>query len=180
MSTNESAAPKIPAEITNYIKGAAAFEECQQFDFLIGNWTVDGRRYGANADVIQTFAATWRAQYLAERRMIMDEFTVAIPTGQVVSTFVTLRTYSPITRRWELAGMPAMQPALAGTWNGYLVGDEMHLTAVGPTPDGRTIRNQIRFYDIEDNRFGWESTLSQDDGKTWVKLSSLVAVRTAI
>jgi hypothetical protein len=32
-------------------------------------------------------------------------------TGQAISSYVTLRTYSETHRRWEMAGLAALQPA---------------------------------------------------------------------
>ena len=89
-------------------------EESLQFEFLIGEWRVDGRRYGPNGE--QQYAGRWQAQYLHGKRMVMDDFTVLAPSGQEVSAFITLRTFSPFTRRWEIAGMAALQPAVNGKW----------------------------------------------------------------
>jgi hypothetical protein len=109
--------------------------------------------------------------------MIMDDFTIHAPTGQEVSAFVTLRTYSPLTNRWEMAGISAFQPAINGKWYGNQVDGEMHLIMEGLMPDGRGFKNRIRFYDIGQDRFQWDNRISYDEGHTWMKISSLVASR---
>ena len=55
----------------------------------------------------------------------------------------------------------------------------MQLIAIGKSPDGKTVRTKIRFFDIEQNRFAWESRMSRDDGETWIRAASLLASRRA-
>lgn len=172
----QAKAPQLPPDVANYIKGATP--ESLQFDFLIGEWSVDGSRFGPNGELQLNYAATWHAQYLHDKRMVMDDFTVFLPNGQEISSFVTLRTYCSITKRWELAGLAAFQPAVNGKWYGHWVDGEMHLSAEGKTPDGRSFENRIRFHDIGPDSFKWESKMSFDDGNTWAKVASLVATRT--
>lgn len=40
------------------------------------------------------------------------DFKALSSTGQDVSSYVTLRTYSELNRRWEMAGLAALQPAV--------------------------------------------------------------------
>ena len=53
----------------------------------------------------------------------------------------------------------------------------MHTEAVGVDPAGNRVRNRIRFFAIEADRFAWESQVSLDEGKTWVKVATLTATR---
>jgi hypothetical protein len=108
--------------------------------------------------------------------MIIDDFKALGPGGEPVSSFVTLRTYSEITQRWEMAGLAALQPAAALEWHGVWYDGEMLLDAAGKNPDGKTVKTKIRFYRIEKNSFAWESQTSLD-GKSWMKTASLVANR---
>lgn len=173
MSEARSTPPQIPPEILAYLRGPT--EESLQFDFLIGQWRVDGRRYGPDGE--QRYAGRWHAQYLHGKRMVLDDFTVLAPSGEEVSAFVTLRSYSPMRGRWEIAGMAALQSAFNGKWFGNPVGSEMHLEAEGPGPDGRPVMSRIRFHDIDPCRFQWENHVSLDGGSTWLRVASLVATR---
>ena len=173
MSEAQTAAPQVPPEILAYLRGPT--EESLQFDFLIGEWQVEGRRFGPSGE--QAYTGVWRAQYLHGKRMVMDDFVVHGPSGQEVSAFVTLRTFSPITGRWEMAGMPALQPGVNGKWFGNLVAGEMHLEAEGQGPNGQTVKSRIRFHHIEPSRFEWENHMSFDGGNNWVKVAALVANR---
>ena len=154
-----------------------AQEPARQFDFLIGDWDVAATRYKEDGSVLMQYKANWTARHLNGGRMVMDDFRALSPDGQEVSSYVTLRTYSEATRRWELAGLAASQPAANAQWHGEWQGGEMRLDAVGKDPQGNTVRTSIRFFDIERQAFAWESRMSRDDGKTWVRSASLIARR---
>jgi hypothetical protein len=165
----------IPPHIARYLTGAP--EEAGQFGFLIGNWSVEGARYDASGTVQFRYQARWRAEYLHERRIVLDDFTFVSPAGEELSSFVTLRTYAPITNRWEIAGLAALEPGLNGQWNGCAVGAEMHLAAEIRMPNGSVLHNRETFRDIEPNCFRWESHNSHDYRATWTLASALIANR---
>lgn len=68
-------------------------------------------------------------------------------------------------------------PAAATEWYGVWQDGEMLLDATGKNADGMTIRNKIRFYEIEKDRFVGSSETSRDEGRSWVQTAALVAVR---
>jgi hypothetical protein len=168
---------QVPPDVARYLQGAPA--ENQQFDFLIGDWVVSATRYSEDGAALFEYEATWNAKYLNEGRMIIDDFKAKSPTGQAVSSFVTLRTYSQARHRWEIVGLAALQPAISAEWYGEWQDGEMLTNAIGKDPAGNSIRNQIRFFNITKNSFEWESRVSRDDGKTWSKTATLLASRAA-
>lgn len=175
MNLGSPEVPAIPPHIARYLAGAP--EQAGQFGFLIGDWNVRGSRYDASGAVQLRYEARWRAQYLHEKRVVLDDFTFVAPSGEEVSSFLTLRTYAPLSGRWEIAGLAALEPGLNGQWNGRAVGAEMHLAAEIRMPNGDVRHNRERFFDIEANSFRWESHASDDDGVTWTLTSALVANR---
>ena len=60
---------------------------------------------------------------------------------------------------------------------GELRDGEMLLDASGKDPAGSMVKTKIRFFNITEHSFSWESNISRDDGKTWVKTASLIASR---
>jgi hypothetical protein len=60
MSTTKSEATPVSPDVLAYVQGPPT--ESLQFDFLIGEWRVQGRRFGPAGE--QAYAAAWRAQYL--------------------------------------------------------------------------------------------------------------------
>jgi hypothetical protein len=165
----------VPPEVARYLKGATP--ETRQFDFLIGDWNVDGTRYRSDGSVLITYKGSWSARYLNEGRMVLDDFKVLAPTGEIISSFVTLRSYCEVTARWELQGLGALQPAAPVEWYGHWKDGEMLLEAVGKNPQGATVRTRIRFFDIQPQLFSWESKISADQGQVWTRFAALKANR---
>lgn len=177
VAKSDNPIPGLPPEVVRYIQGAGP--ENLQFDFLIGDWTVEGMRFAPSGEVILTYAGKWQAEYRHDKRMVVDDFSVHLPNGQEVASFVSVRSYSPISKRWEIAGLGAFQPAMEGEWFGEWADGEMVLQAKGNGPDGREVRNRIRFHTITPDSFHWESRISVDSAATWVKAASLQAIRKA-
>lgn len=175
MSTSNNPAPQVPPEVARYLKGATL--ETRQFDFLIGSWEVAATKFKEDGSILFDYQASWNAQYLNDGRMVMDDFKAHLPTGQAISSYVTLRTYSETSHRWEMTGLSALQTNANAQWFGEWEAGEMLITAIGKNPEGDTIHTRIRFFNIEPNRFHWESRMSRDGGKTWTKSAALVASR---
>jgi len=175
MQESKSQAPQVPPDVVRYLSGAPP--QSQQFEFLIGDWTVAATRYTEDGSTLLQYKATWSAKYLNEGRMIVDDFKAYAPTGQAASSYVTLRTYSEANRRWEMAGLAALQPAVNAQWFGEWKNGEMLVSATGKDPAGNVVRTKIRFFHIAKDSFEWESQVSRDDGKTWSKSATLVASR---
>lgn len=152
--------------------------EHHQFDFLLGSWDVQAMRRNPDGSLLH-YKADWRAMSLDDGRMVMDEFRARDADGQPVSSYVTLRTYSPATRRWEMAGLASLQPAAPMKWQGEWREGQMHIEAEGTDPQGRTVRTRIRFFDIAADSFAWESLISLDGGTQWMPAASLKARRVA-
>lgn len=167
----------LPPDSVRYLQGAPA--ESRQFDFLIGEWDVAATRYKPDGTVLLEYRASWTAQHLNAGRMVLDDFKAQLPSGEACSSYVTLRTYCETTGRWEMSGLAALQSAAPAQWTGHLLNKDMLLEAVGTDPTGSTVRNRIRFFNIERDTFEWESQLSLDDGKTWTRAATLLARRNA-
>jgi hypothetical protein len=173
----KSQAPPVPPDVARYLSGAPP--ESHQFDFLIGDWTIAATRYKEDGSTLFQYKATWHVKYLNEKRMIIDDFKAYAPSGQEVSSYVTLRTYSEANHRWEMAGLAALQPAANAEWFGEWNDGEMLIQATGKDPAGTVFRTKIRFFHIARDSFEWESQVSRDDDKTWSKTATLLASRTS-
>ncbi len=165
----------VPPEVARYLQAPAPAS--RQFDFLIGDWDVNAARLNPDGSVLLRYRATWAATYLNEGRMVMDDFKALAPDGRPISSYVTLRTYSEVSGRWEMSGLAALQPTAALEWHGAWTGTEMLIDATGVDPSGKSIRTKIRFSNITHNGFDWESESSSDCGRTWTRNASLVATR---
>ena len=175
ISTKSTSPPQIPPEVARYIKPPVS--ESKQFDFLIGDWGVEATRFKEDGSPLFKYRASWNAVHLNDGRMVMDDFKALAPDGQPISSFVTLRTYSEATQRWELTGLQALQPSMPMEWHGVFSDEEMLLDATGKAPSGDVIKTRIRFFDISADAFSWESSMSLDQGNSWRRSAELRAVR---
>lgn len=175
-AVNSNASPAtIPPHISRYLQGPTDVD--RQFDFLIGDWDVQATKFDPDGATLARYRATWCAKYLNDGRMLMDNFQALAPDGRPISAFVTLRTYSMESRRWEMAGLGAMQTAAAVEWYGTWTDGEMHVIASGEDPSGRLVQTRIRFSDITPEHFLWTSECSVDGGTSWARTAALVANR---
>lgn len=165
----------MPPHLARYLQGAT--DDDRQFDFLIGDWTVQATRFGPDGQAVAHYAAIWHARWLNDGRMLMDDFQALAPDGRPISSFVTLRTYCAASRRWEMAGLAAMQAAAPMEWHGVWSDGEMLIQASGADPSGRTVHTRIRFSDITPQRFVWTSESRLDGGQPWARTAALVAQR---
>jgi len=173
--TDQAQTQQVPPEVARYLRGPGS--ESKQFDFLVGDWAVEATRYNEDGTPAFNYPASWSARYLNEGRMVMDDFQALGPSGAPVSSFVTLRTYSELTKRWELVGLQALQPSVPTEWHGTSKDGQMLLDAIATLPNGNRVHTKIRFFDINPESFSWESSMSLDQGNTWRKTASLKAKR---
>jgi hypothetical protein len=173
--TSETSPQQLPPEVLRYLKGPAP--QARQFDFLIGDWAVEGTRYKEDETPAFNYKGLWSARSLNDGRMVMDDFKALAPNGDPISSYVTLRTYSEVTSRWEMAGLQALQPSVPAEWHGVSIDGQMFLDAIATLPSGQRVHTKIRFFDIEPGSFSWQSSMSFDAGKTWRKTASLLAKR---
>jgi hypothetical protein len=167
---------QIPPEVARYLKGPSA--QSLQYDFLIGHWIVEATAFKQDGSVSRKYSARWDAQYLNDGRMVLDDFRAKGPNGQDIASFVTLRTWCEATDRWEITGLSAFQPAINAQWYGRWASGEMQMEASGTNPMGQSVKTRIRFFEIQQMHFSWESQTSLDAGVTWHKTASLLATRT--
>ncbi len=164
----------VTAEAAIYMDGANSPAH-RQFDFLIGCWDVEATKMSPQGGRV-SYLATWEAKYLNDKRVVIDDYRTLRSNGEEAASYLTLRTYSPQAKRWAFAGIGVHSSAAAILeWSGAMVDAEMQLHAKGLSHDGTPVLNNIRFYDIEDHQFKWESNMSFDDGASWVNVGALVA-----
>ena len=147
--------------------------ETGQFDFIIGEWRTAVTRFGAGNAEPRSLGA-WRARYLHEGRMILDEFHTYAPGGREVSYMATLRTFNPTAQQWEMTFLAAHQPQFLTRFQGHAIGGEMRLSGIAAESGAHVA---VRFFDITERSFEWEDEISLDGGRTWRKQTRISAQR---
>lgn len=150
--------------------GGAAAPEARQFDFLVGQWQVNGEvKVSGLVAMIHghpKLAGSWKAWRSADGRGIEDELTLTDASGRPVSALHSTRSFSREENCWRIRGRDAykgdLPPATARRQ-----GDEMLVTSSGTTPEGRHYRNRTHYLAITPAGFRMVQDRSYDEGKTW-------------
>lgn len=168
--------PQLPPAIRNYLQGPPA--QSKQFDFLIGEWDTTFKRFAPDGATVAQGRGEWRAQHKFGGRMVEDEYVTFLPDGREISSFITLRTWSPQTEQWEMATLSSHTPAGVTSFSGRQVGGEMHLQISGVDPaTGKAATARVRFFNITADGFEWEQLNTADGGATWFRGVLIVATR---
>lgn len=143
--------------------------EASQFDFLLGEWTVEVRSKAPNTP--PRYTGTWQARKTLNGLGIVDEYAVGDDAHPAVYSGTTLRAFDTKSGTWTMRYIDQLG-GQTGRWSelvGVKEGLEMHVEQRGQGPDGRTTILKIRYYNIEPNHFSWAADRSSDGGATWVR-----------
>lgn len=147
----------------------AAPPEASQFDFLLGEWTVDVTSKSPGTP--PTYHGVWRASKTLNGLGVVDEYAVSDDAGRVVYGGTTLRVFDTNAGTWTMRYVDQLG-GKTGRWSellGVKEGPEMHVEQRGQSPDGRTTILKIRYYNIQPDHFSWAADQSSDGGATWVR-----------
>ena len=143
--------------------------EASQFDFLVGEWTVDVTSKAPGTP--PQYHGVWRAAKTLNGLGIVDEYGVTDDAGRIVYAGTTLRVFDTKAASWTMRYVDQFAGE-TGRWSelkGVKQGQEMHVEQRGQGLDGRTTILKIRYYNIQPNHFSWAADHSGDGGATWVR-----------
>ena len=137
------------------------------FDFLIGNWTVRHRRLkrrlAGDTEWIE-FAGPASVRKFLGGMGNTDEVRIDLPEGSYQGA--TVRLYNPATRDWSIFWMdsrdPKMDPPMVGRFEnsrGLFFGDD--------TLNSAPIRVRFIWTPMTRTECRWEQAFSADGGATW-------------
>jgi hypothetical protein len=160
-----------------YLAGILAFlapapagaQAATQFDFLVGNWSVDVTSKAPNAP--PHYRGEWSARKTLSGLGIVDEYVVRDDSGTVVYSGTTLRAFDARSGHWTMRYIDQAGGGMLG-WaelTGTKVGDEMHVEQRRTSTNGQTAILKIRYYNIQPNHFSWAADGSTDGGATWTR-----------
>jgi len=134
------------------------------FDFLVGEWTVANRKLRerlVGSEEWEEFQASSVAWNLLDGGGQIDQFT--FPDG---TTALTLRLVDPRTQQWSLRWAAStdgvLLPPVIGSFTdgvGTFYGDDEH--------QGTPVRVRYVWSEITENSARWEQAFSADDEQSW-------------
>ncbi|GIF02618.1 hypothetical protein [Actinoplanes siamensis] len=135
------------------------------FDFLIGSWTVTNRRLSSlftGSDQWETFPGVSTCRPALDGGGTIEE--IAFPT--LGSCGLTLRLFDRERKEWSIYWASSrtglLYPPVAGTFTdgrGDFYGDDTH--------DGKPVKAHFIWSDITPTSARWEQEFSADAGRTW-------------
>jgi hypothetical protein len=154
-----------PADKAVPSKAASTVDD---FDFLIGTWTVHHRRLKerlAGSTQWEEFGGTLVMQKLMAGQVNVDDNVIDLPGGRYRA--MTLRSFDPKTKQWAIwwldGRMPhQLDPPVVGSFSAgvgtFYADDEFK---------GRPIRVRYLWSNITATSCRWQQAFSTDGGKTW-------------
>ncbi|HEU5269321.1 MAG TPA: hypothetical protein VFU36_05290 [Jatrophihabitans sp.] len=135
------------------------------FNFLVGNWTVANRKLRerlVGCQEWEEFESSSVAWNLLDDAAQVDQFT--FPDS---STALTLRLFDPHRQEWSLRWAASsdgvLLPPVIGRFDddgvGTFYGDDEH--------QGTPVRVRYVWSDITENSARWEQAFSTDGGQSW-------------
>ena len=138
------------------------------FDFLVGRWTVRHRRLKerlAGCTEWEEFLGTCHMRPMLDGQANVDDNVLELPSGTYRA--LTIRAYDPVTRQWSIwwldsrhphdLGVPVVGAFDKGTGT-FFADDTLH---------GQPIRVRFLWSDITAASARWQQAFSNDGGATW-------------
>ena len=139
----------------------------QDFDFLVGRWTVRHRRLKARlAGCVDWICFDGTCDMRKTMRGLgnVDDNWLELPEGPYAA--MTARKFDPVLKRWSIwwfdARFPSLEPPVHGTFAdgvGTFLGDDVF--------EGKAIKVRFLWSAITRASCEWRQAFSEDGGATW-------------
>ena len=159
-----------------------ASAETKQFDFLLGQWTLEVRPKvsGLVAMIHGTpkLAGTWKATRSADGLGIDDEMRIFDGSGNPLTLLRTHRSWNAADKRWKVSGNDVARDRYS-TSVAQWTGGEMVSTGHFTESDGTQTLTRTRYTAITPAGFRMQQDRSTDNGNTWEEASLVIDARRA-
>jgi hypothetical protein len=138
------------------------------FDFLIGHWTVRHRRLKerlAGCTAWEEFPGTCHMRPMLAGQANVDDNVLELPSGTYRA--VTLRAYDPETQTWSIWWLDSRQPHDLGAPVVGAFADGTGTFFADDVLNGQPIRVRFLWSDITAASARWQQAFSNDGGATW-------------
>jgi hypothetical protein len=138
------------------------------FDFLVGHWTVRHRRLKerlAGCTEWEEFGGTCSLRPILDGQANVDDNVLDMPSGTYRAA--SIRTYDPATRRWSIWWLDSRHPHDLGTPVVGAFKDGTGTFFADDTLNGQPIRVRFLWTDITAASACWQQAFSNDGGATW-------------
>lgn len=174
MSIAASNAGLGPETIVRYLQGAPP--EMEQYAFFIGAWSCDVRAFPPDGSEPLALKGEWRAEWIHGGRMLYDDLSISLPSGEEIVGWVNLRTWSADSSCWVIGSQRALSPASGVITHGHWRDGEMQLEFTTEV-DGAPLTHLVRFHAITPDSFEWVWQNRTTSERPWNTFASISARR---
>lgn len=138
------------------------------FDFLVGHWTVRHRRLKerlVGCAEWEEFPGTCSLRPLLNGQANVDDNVLALPSGTYRAA--SIRAYDPATRRWSIWWLDSRHPHELGVPVVGAFENGIGTFFADDTLNGQPIRVRFLWTDITAASARWQQAFSNDGGATW-------------
>lgn len=150
----------------------AAPVEARQYDFLVGQWTLEARvpttSLATKIHGMPKLVGTWKVWRAFDGYGVEDELRITDASGNPLNLTHSLRYYDRNARQWAITALDAYRGkfvTLSSTWTD----GRMVTTSSGVDQEGKPFRQRSQFFDITPTGFTYRQDRSYDDGKKWTE-----------
>ena len=138
------------------------------FDFLVGHWTVRHRRLRerlVGSTEWEEFPGTCSLRPLLNGQANVDDNVLELPSGPYRAA--SIRAYDPATRRWSIWWLDSRHPHDLGVPVVGAFENGVGTFFADDTLNGQPIRVRFLWMDITAASACWQQAFSNDGGATW-------------
>lgn len=161
---------------------ACAFSEARQFDFWLGDWTIEQRILRQDGSYAE-FPARTSVRLAAAGCALVEEwhgtvqfFWAGMETPAELHG-LSVRAWDPTSGAWNIHWLDDMNPALGEPFVGGFEGGRGTFTQTMTGPDGVERTSRITFENPADGVVEWSLATSRDGGESWTTLWSMHMTR---
>ena len=171
-----------PLALAQLADPACTSPEARQFDFWLGDWTIEQRILRQDGSYAE-FPARTSVRPTAAGCALIEEWRGTVQffwTGMDAPAELhglSVRAWDPATHAWVIHWLDDMDPALGEPFVGGFEEGSGTFTRTTTGPDGVERFSRIRFERRADGVVEWSLATSRDAGESWTTLWSMHMTR---
>lgn len=155
--------------------------EARQFDFYIGDWTIEQGIRDAEGGWIELPAETSVARAI-DGCALVEHWTGDVQfhwtgmTSPAPLHGLSVRAWDADAGAWNIYWMDSQTPVFSGTYSGQFEDGTGRFYLERETPNGKRL-GRITFTNVTDSSLDWNFALSRDGGESWRVMWTMAMTR---
>ncbi len=143
------------------------FPEARQFDFWLGEWSVNNRFLRSDGRWSDGGKSVAKIYLILDGKAVLEFWDGKLDSGNELRGF-SLRYYDRASGSWRLAlNWPAPNAPGFSELQGWFRHGRGEFFSENQTEEGKTLLTRYSFSDISHEKFRWDNGRSSDNGRSW-------------